>query len=562
MAETKKIINKTKTGKYKDIDFIERDSNILLIAPHAVVKSPFDDENTVRLTRRIAKKIGCSSVINRKFRKPPAGKNADMTNHLLDLNIVEHAEQVKEFIDSIKDVVDNNEFTYIFWIHGIKNENIRAIDPDAECLIGYGQPNNNNKEEEEEPRYTAAQKIIPKLIEKFSSNGIKAIEAPPDSIYRGHDVNRMNQYFRNNRYPPEKVQSIQLEFKYTGIRATESLDSAAKSIAQAIKETTEEDVMTEVDTQEIEQSPVDKAVPAQDKEQVQPDNAQPAQDQDDIPDAEVLASTEETKSNDTKSSEAIEENKISHNLPAEVKKVVEDIAVSDDVIQEVYEHLKNIFVNNFQDATYKSMLECGQYLVAKFYGTYEKAQEKKFTRTESMSKLIKKIRDNASDGNIPSRTWVYDAVNLAIDHYLYEQKKLPSAYGQLGHSQKVNLTYAPNLESKIKMIETLDKPTVAQIRKCIADEKAKFKKDTISFKETIVKDKLKKLRTTTLESYIKQIEEFEKKLEEQKKIYEANRQILAEALEEANKKTLEKKEKAQKKKSASKTTATPPATTA
>jgi len=285
MAETKKIINKTQTGKYKDIDFIERDSNILLIAPHAVVKSPFDDENTVRLTRRIAKKIGCSSVINRKFRKPPAGKNADMTNHLLDLNIVEHAEQVEEFINSIKKVVDKDGLTYVFWIHGIHDDSITPIDPDAECLIGYGQPNEN-----QEPHYTATQEIIQKLIEKFSSNGIKAIEAPPDSLYRGHDVNRMNQWFRT-RYSLEQVQSIQLEFKYTGIRATENLDSAARSIAQAIKATTEEDVMTEGDTQEAEQGQVDKAVPAQDKEQVQPDNAVPAQDQDDIPDAEVLAST-------------------------------------------------------------------------------------------------------------------------------------------------------------------------------------------------------------------------------------------------------------------------------
>lgn len=152
----------TKTGKYKDIDFIESDSNILLIAPHAVVKSPFDDENTVRLTRRITKNIGCSSVINRKFRKPDADNEGDKANHLLDLNMVEHAEQVEEFINSIKKVVDKDGLIYVFWIHGISDNNIEAIDHDALCLIGYGQP-----DKDEEPRYTATQEIIPKLIEKL-----------------------------------------------------------------------------------------------------------------------------------------------------------------------------------------------------------------------------------------------------------------------------------------------------------------------------------------------------------------------------------------------------------
>ncbi len=532
MAETKKIINKTKTGKYKDIDFIERDSNILLIAPHAVVKSPFDDENTVRLTRRIAKKIGCSSVINRKFRKPPAGKNADMTNHLLDLNIVEHAEQVEEFINSIKKVVDKDGLTYVFWIHGIHDDSITPIDPDAECLIGYGQPNEN-----QEPHYTATQEIIQKLIEKFSSNGIKAIEAPPDSLYRGYDEKRMNQWFRINDYSLKQVQSIQLEFKYDGIRdKADNIEKKAKAIGQAIKETTQEEAMTKKSNKDVEQA----------------DKAAPAEVETDIQDAEVLTSTEETKSNDTKSSEAIEENKITGTLSTEVKGVTEDGNVGDiaqadikknlpeivenpvmDTIQEDIDYeaitddqlatmtedakvdvtcnkLKGIFVKHFHNA----MLDAGQYIIKVFYNNdYPIARKKRYNHTESIAKLIKKLKQD-SPGNSPSRTWIYDAINLALDNNYFnniKDKEISSAYGRLGHSHKVNITYAPDdkkekLISEIIAIETKTekKCPVAKIRELITQEKRKsdpkelplseaLKSDFSTFDENILKDLQKEL---------------------------------------------------------------------
>ncbi len=371
-------------------------------------------------------------VINRKFRKPPAGKNADMTNHLLDLNIVEHAKQVKEFIDSIKKVVDKDGLTYVFWIHGIKNENITPIDPDAECLIGYGQPDEN-----QEPLYTAKQETINKLIETFKNHNIKAIEAPPDSIYKGYDVNRMNQWFRT-RYSLEQVQSIQLEFKYTGIRATESLDSAARSIAQAIKATTEEDVMTEVDTQEIEQSPVDKAVPAQDTEQVQSENAPDAQDKDDIPDAEVVLSKEEKKSDDTKPAETNIEDKVSENLPATVKKgrtpktktakamseaiknaiptppIIPEVIVQtkamteDEKVETAYNRLKEIFAVNF----YNTLVKAGNYLIETFFeGEHKKAESMK--SNTSLNKLFIRLNKETA-GNAPKKSWLYDSIKIAM----------------------------------------------------------------------------------------------------------------------------------------------------
>ncbi len=87
-------------------------------------------------------------------------------------------------------------------------------------------------------------------------------------------------------------------------------------------------------------------------------------------------------------------------------------------LKSAYKHLKNIFAKHFQNA----MLECGQYLVQTFYdGDYVLAQEKKFTGNKTLSKLIKRIQQDAKEkGDAPSRTWLYDAVNLAIDNHRYE----------------------------------------------------------------------------------------------------------------------------------------------
>lgn len=512
-------------------------SNILLISPHGVLKPPYDDENTGRLALRLANNIGCHAVINRAFHRDDC-----------DLNLVAHAEQVKEFIDSIKDVVDNNEFTYVFWIHGIHDDSITPIDPDAECLIGYGQPNNN----EEEPRYTAAQEIIQKLIEKFSSNGIKAIESPPNTSYRGHDKNRMNQWFRTHGYALEKVQSIQLEFKYDGIRDKKSLEKAAKNIGEAIKATTEEEVMAKKSNKDVEQA--DKAVPAKVEN--------------DIQDAEVLASKEETKSNDTKSYEVDGKIKVSKNLPAEVKGVTEDGNVGDIAQADIKKNLPEIVENSVMDTTqedvdyeaitdeqlaampeeakvnvtfnklrgifvkhfHNAMLDAGQYIIKVFYNNdYQIAKEKRYNHTDSIAKLIKKLKQD-SPGDSPSKTWIYDAINLALDEHYFkniENKDISSAYGGLGHSHKVNLTYAPDdkkeeLISEIIKIEaeTNKKCSVVKIRELISKHKRELNPADISIAEILTID-LATFNDNILKDLQKDLHAQYKKLQEKIKLYKA-----------------------------------------
>ncbi|MBF0378780.1 MAG: hypothetical protein HQK72_15055 [Desulfamplus sp.] len=535
------------------IEFIENDSNILLIAPHAVETTPYDDIGTAELTRRIAAYLECSAVINTSYRKPIFGKPErnngipSLIKKCLNLNIVEQAERAISFIDKIKAVVDTAGLTYVFWIHGIADNNIEAIDGNAQCLIGYGQP-----DKDEEPNYTAAQEIIQKLIEKLKDNEINVLEAPNNSDYRGWKPEYMNQWCNNNTYNFNQAQSIQLEFKYTGIRATESLDSAARSIGQAIKETTQEEGMAKKSNKDVEQA--DKTVPAQVETEIQ--------------EAEVLTSSEETKSDDTKSSEVAGENKITGTLSTEVKGYTEDGNVGDtaqadinknlpeivenyvmDTIEEdaayeaitddqvaamteddkvnvTFNKLRGIFVKHFHNA----MLDAGQYIIKVFYNNdYQLAKEKKYNHTESISKLIKKLK-NESQGNSPSKTWIYDAINLALDDYYFdniENKNISSAYGNLGHSHKVNLTYAPD-DKKEQLIteiiaieaETNKKCSVVKIRELISKHKRELNPADMPISEILTID-LAAFDDNILKDLQKEIDTQYKKLQEKTKLYKA-----------------------------------------
>ncbi|WDP89015.1 MAG: hypothetical protein HUN04_04410 [Desulfobacter sp.] len=412
--------------------------NILLIAPHGVEDPPLDDINTAQLTCYIKDHLGCDAIINMEYRKPTGSKKEKRNNRIpsvkakvLDLNKVHQAKQHPTFIQEIKDVVEKDGTTYVFWIHGIHNDHIKK---GIDCYIGCGQPDTKSKiKTETEERYTAKKKIRDGILTHLNNQGIRTIHAPEDSKYRGWKTTYMNQWFRLESYTLEQVQSIQLEFRHKGVRSGGSLQPASKKIAAAIS-------------------------------------------------ALLAPSTEP---------EVVDEG------PA--KELVAMDGVDDEKVEKAYEHLKTIFVKHFQNA----MLECGQYLIEAFYGgDYILAQEKKFTGNKSLSKLIKRIQEDSQEkGDAPSRTWLYDAVNLAIDNHLYEQKILPSVYGQLGHSHKVNLTSAPNEDVKKALVEETvrEKHSVARLRERIREEKQKLNSTHISLKEIMSIDWLMRLTPKQLE---------------------------------------------------------------
>lgn len=508
-AETQKT-DEMKTGS-PDIELISGNNNILLIAPHGVETKPYDDENTATLTRLIADQLKCSAVINTAYRKPATVNAANKDTKRINLN---HRDQVethleKEFLSPLleykNEIVKQYGSALVFWIHGAEDDNVKtdviknsATAPEnVKVLVGYGQKAGKD-------RPTAQQQTVDKLIKGLDANGLKAVSANPDkkvdtaagnNSYCGWDQNNMNQWFRTQGSTLEQVQSIQLEFRWTGCRDKKGLEPTAKIFADAISSL----IQPETEATPHEENLTDE-VPEQ-KTNLTPKMAKSDQREDAIDVNEQKPMVPVTEEEATKQ-------------PPDIEAADEDLKV-----EEAYQHLKGLFVKHFQTA----MLNAGKYIIKQLYdGDYKRAEEKEPTGTQSLSKLIKKLQGD--QGNAPSRTWVYDAVNLAIDHHLYEQKRLPSVYGQLGHSHQVNLTYSPNLVIKQALTaETVENEyTVSRLRERIREEKRKEDTDYVSLKEKIPSDRLKTFNIKRLKEIKRQTKALEKKIQERLSLYQEN----------------------------------------
>ena len=103
--------------------------------------------------------------------------------------------------------------------------------------------------------------------------------------------------------------------------------------------------------------------------------------------------------------------------------------------------MKGTFKKHFHNA----MLEAGQFIINEFFdGDYERAKNpRNAVKIQSLNQLIQRLQKNS--GHAPSKTWMYDALKLSIDH-----KSLAgfSVYGKIGHSHKVLLTHVPDIKIK------------------------------------------------------------------------------------------------------------------
>jgi hypothetical protein len=225
--------------KGKDIEVLKgkTNPNILLIAPHGHSK---DDANTGALVRSIQKILDCPAIINEVFRKPadkdnktniPEEPNPD--KFILDLNLKDQAEQYPKYLRAIEKRIKNPESTFVFWIHGILDANLKKEaeaqnkKDSLECLLGYGQGH------PEKP--TCKPSAIMGLIGALNSAGLKSAatsDKTPD--YRGWDTGRMNQYFRVSGNGFKDVQSVQLEFGFKGIRDKGSIKKTAEKFSRAL----------------------------------------------------------------------------------------------------------------------------------------------------------------------------------------------------------------------------------------------------------------------------------------------------------------------------------------
>jgi hypothetical protein len=457
-----------------EIILYEEHTGVFLIAPHAVETEPMDDMGTAALVRKIQEQTGFSALINTLYRKPEGKPNEkpkkernygkpDPQNGFANLNKVKQAEKVKDYITKIKKIVDTDGLTYVIWVHGIADENIKEFGDDVQCLIGYGQPGTKDPS----PSYTAEQQFIDLLKKELNEKGIKSILAPAECEYRGWSEDYMNQWFLLKKYDFKKVQSVQLEFKRRGCRDTdESIETTAKKLAYAISAV----VQTAAENNQ-----------SSDKAQV----------------PEIISDPEEVK-------DAIE-----------VGKSVSPIE-KDEKVEEAYNHIRDIFVEKLQE----TMLEVGKYLINHFYdGKHEDAEKKPFSHNKSLNRLFKKLQENAF-GNAPRKTWLYDAINLAIGE---EKFNKVSAYGKLGHSHKIRLVSQKKLsrETKIQLMEQTvnDNLTVSQLQEKINEQKSG---ETIELDEPFSMEKLLKYDIAKLNTIKKRTADRKENVLKHLKTYDNN----------------------------------------
>ena len=176
------------------------------------------------------------------------------------------------------------------------------------------------------------------------------------------------------------------------------------------------------------------------------------------------------------------------------------------LVSKTYEYLKEVVQRHFHEA----MLEAGEYIIKEFFaGNHELARNpRNAVKIESLNQLIKRLQED--DGKAPSKTWVYDAVKLAVDEHYFAKINFRT-YGKLGHSHKVYLTHVKNLEAKRELIlEAVENNyTVARTRERIAevqghDPHEKFSLDSVPTDADLEKagrDDLIRLRKEALSKF-------------------------------------------------------------
>ena len=218
---------------------ISGNTPILLLAPHGRAIKPRDDINTDQITAGVATKIGCNAIINIGAKRTQ-----------IDLNIVEQAIRQPRFIDAIDTFIEKNQKMLVIWIHGASDDSInnQALHKDTgfkgkpenlHALIGYGQgPNPVDKINDPGSKYTSKKETAEHFRNLLTQHGMTTVITRESSEkFRGRNPKNMNQYFLNKGHPLDRVESIQLEIRYTGFRKyPEDIKKTVKAISDSLSE--------------------------------------------------------------------------------------------------------------------------------------------------------------------------------------------------------------------------------------------------------------------------------------------------------------------------------------
>ena len=119
----------------------------------------------------------------------------------------------------------------------------------------------------------------------------------------------------------------------------------------------------------------------------------------------------------------------------------------ENLVGDAFNFLRKRFVKHFQNA----MLDAGRFIIGNFYaGDPKRVIENKPVRIKSLNKLVKELKQG--NGNVPSRGWFYNSVDLAAHEMICEKEGFQT-FGKLGHSHKLELLHVPKFGE-------IDKPTI------------------------------------------------------------------------------------------------------
>ena len=130
----------------------------------------------------------------------------------------------------------------------------------------------------------------------------------------------------------------------------------------------------------------------------------------------------------------------------------------DQIVQDAFDFIAKTFHRHFHNA----MVDVGKYIINNFYGkdpltafVKNKAKDQPI----NLKKLIEKLKEASGkpEGEAPSLSWFYNAVNLACHEMICERMGFQT-FGMLGHSHKLQLLHYP----KLKAVNSGDKEAVVK----------------------------------------------------------------------------------------------------
>jgi hypothetical protein len=232
------------------IRYLPGKRDLLVISPHSpVINGVFEnDARTGIIAENIQQALDCHAIINDLFFKPKGPITKSFENYFLDLYRADHSKKVDGYLSRIEAIVQNGAKKYVLWVHGITDDVARAqgqehkslglfdqAPENLQALIGYGQ-GGDPKTGDARSRYSARRETAEAFCDQLCAAGLTTLLThPAGSNYRGRDAKRLNQWFNQQGYGFDRVESMHLELRENGIRDTEAnAVKTARMIAAAL----------------------------------------------------------------------------------------------------------------------------------------------------------------------------------------------------------------------------------------------------------------------------------------------------------------------------------------